>query len=34
MAINYNSERNDRGKCRGWPVTSQGPGSESWAHPR
>ena len=24
MTINYKSERNYRGKCLGWPVTSYG----------
>ena len=26
MTINNKSERNDRGKCHGGPVTSYGPG--------
>ena len=25
MTINSKSERNDQGKCLGWPVTSYGP---------
>ena len=30
MTINNNSERNDRGKCLGWPVTSYGPDLRSF----
>ena len=25
MTVNNKGERNDRGKCLGWPVTSYGP---------
>ena len=28
MTINNKRERNDRGNCLGWPVTSYGPGYE------
>ena len=30
MTINNKSERNYRGKCLGWPVTSYGAGFYSW----
>ena len=28
--INNKSERNDRDKCLGWPVTSYGPRRDEW----
>ena len=28
MSINNKNDRNDGGKCLGWPVTSYGPGHE------